>query len=90
MGETELSKSFNREDEVTPETIQIESKTQSIAKTTIMRDGPIVVEGDFTVVGADGRELKKVQMTSFCRCGNSHSMPFCDGRHRKVSFKENE
>ena len=54
----------------------------------IMKDGPIVVEGDFKVVGGDDKELKKSIMTSFCRCGSSKSMPFCDGTHRKIAFTD--
>ena len=54
----------------------------------IMKDGPIVVEGQFKAIGGDNRELKPTTMTSFCRCGNSRSMPYCDGTHRKIGFTE--
>ena len=51
----------------------------------IMKDGPIVVEGQFKAIGGDNRELRPTTMTSFCRCGNSKSMPYCDGTHRKTA-----
>jgi CDGSH-type Zn-finger protein/uncharacterized Fe-S cluster protein YjdI len=54
----------------------------------IMKDGPIVVEGSFRIIDANDRELKKTTMTSFCRCGNSGNMPYCDGMHRKVGFTD--
>ena len=54
----------------------------------IMKDGPIVVEGKFKILGKDGDELKPSIMTSFCRCGNSKNMPYCDGTHRKIGFTD--
>jgi len=57
-------------------------------KVRIMKDGPIVVEGKFRILGKDGLELKPSQMTSFCRCGHSKDMPYCDGAHRKVGFTD--
>ncbi|MBL7113926.1 MAG: CDGSH iron-sulfur domain-containing protein [Bacteroidales bacterium] len=54
----------------------------------MMKDGPYVVEGDFTIFDSEGNELKKMAITSFCRCGQSNSMPFCDGTHRKISFSD--
>jgi uncharacterized Fe-S cluster protein YjdI len=52
----------------------------------VMKDGPLVITGNFKIFGADGNELRHMKMASFCRCGHSKNMPFCDGTHRKVSF----
>ncbi len=54
----------------------------------IMKDGPIVVEGHFSIVGTNDEPLKPAKMTSFCRCGHSMNMPYCDGRHRKIGFTD--
>ena len=54
----------------------------------IMKDGPIVVEGQFKAIGVDDNVLRPTTMTSFCRCGNSRSMPYCDGTHRKIGFTD--
>jgi len=80
-------------EEVTPETLSGQDESQSTELTkptriTIMKDGPIVVEGEFKVIAADGNELKSMVMTSFCRCGTSRNMPYCDGTHRKVGFTD--
>ena len=73
-----------------PEKPEIVENSTRVKPTNIriMKDGPIVVEGKFKVIGADNRELKPTQMTSFCRCGDSRSMPYCDGTHRKVGFTD--
>ena len=52
----------------------------------IIKNGPYVVEGYFRVTGADGEDKKPMVMTSFCRCGASEDMPFCDGSHRIDNF----
>ncbi len=90
MTEQELQSNFSATEEVTPETLSVEEDTSKPAKVTIMKHGPIVVEGEFKVIGADGNELKSMVMTSFCRCGASKSMPFCDGTHRKIGFTDEE
>jgi uncharacterized Fe-S cluster protein YjdI len=75
-------------DEETPEIL---ADTEEKAKPTsikIIKNGPILVEGEFRIIGPDGNEMKTMKMTSFCRCGQSKSMPFCDGTHRKVNFRE--
>lgn len=57
-------------------------------KINIMRDGPILLQGKFKIVGEDGCILKTLSMTSLCRCGHSGTNPFCDGTHRKHGFRE--
>ena len=76
-------------EEVTPETIKEEDNHRPV-KVKLMKDGPIVVEGDFKVIGADGNSLMTMLMTSFCRCGGSKSMPYCDGTHRKIGFTDKD
>jgi len=91
LSEEERSTSTSQVDEETPKSVSESTvETSKPTKVTIMKDGPVVVEGDFKVTGADGNELKTMIMTSFCRCGNSHSMPYCDGTHRKVAFQDGQ
>lgn len=71
--------------EETPRSISRKEKPTNIR---IMKDGPIVVEGNFEVIGNDEQKLKPTTMTSFCRCGASGNMPFCDGTHRKIDFRD--
>ena len=89
MDQGELQKNQSQVEEVTPETLQKE-ETQKPVQINLMKDGPIVVEGDFKVIGPTGNTLRSMLMTSFCRCGGSRSMPFCDGTHRKIGFMEKD
>ena len=54
----------------------------------IMKNGPLIAEGNFKVVTSDGKKLQTGSFTSSCRCGQSNSMPFCDGTHRKIGFQD--
>lgn len=53
----------------------------------IMKDGPIVVTGKIKLTDKEGKEYKTYSISSFCRCGASNNMPFCDGTHRKIGFQ---
>ncbi len=59
------------------------------AKITIAKNGPIRVEGDFTICDPEGREfgLGGRTLVSLCRCGHSENKPFCDGHHKIVGFE---
>ena len=60
--------------------------SKPIGEVRIMRDGPLVVRGEFKIVDANGKEMNKMKIASFCRCGKSANMPFCDGMHRKIGW----
>ena len=60
-----------------------------ITRFKVMKDGPVVVQGDFEITGPHGQTYNKMKMISFCRCGKSNNMPFCDGMHRKTGFQDN-
>ena len=86
--------SFKRNNELNSEKPDSEQMKQpgqevtikSVTEVKVMKDGPLVIKGEFIILGSSGNQLKKMKIASFCRCGQSHSMPFCDGTHRKVGF----
>ena len=49
-------------------------------------NGPLIVEGDFTLTDAAGNEIPIVKR-ALCRCGGSTMKPFCDGTHSKIGFQ---
>jgi CDGSH-type Zn-finger protein/uncharacterized Fe-S cluster protein YjdI len=51
---------------------------------TLRRDGPLHLEGAFTLRRAGGTE--RLTETALCRCGHSPAGPFCDGTHERVGF----
>jgi len=56
------------------------------ASVKVMKDGPVVISGNFTLEHGTTKRHIKDGMTSICRCGVSDNMPFCDGKHRKTGF----
>lgn len=49
-------------------------------------NGPLVVDGEFTLVDAAGNPIPIVKK-ALCRCGGSTTKPFCDGTHSKIGFQ---
>lgn len=59
-----------------------------------MRDnGPLVVEGEFTLNDAEGNSFSLATdkpAIALCRCGTSKKKPFCDGSHKSCGFESAE
>ena len=58
-------------------------------KITPLNNGPLRVEGDFSIYDPEGKEFGVAGRTviSLCRCGHSENKPFCDGNHRQAGFQ---
>ncbi|MUK00865.1 CDGSH iron-sulfur domain-containing protein [Vibrio cholerae] len=51
-------------------------------------DGPLLIRGDFELLGSDGQELPRTRRTvALCRCGASAIKPYCDGSHKLTGFR---
>jgi uncharacterized Fe-S cluster protein YjdI len=69
---------------LSPEQKQDNSPDQ--VKFTIMRNGPILAEGNFVIIKENGSCHEVKSITSLCRCGMSKNKPYCDGSHNKQGF----
>ncbi|MBA7511321.1 hypothetical protein ES705_03312 [subsurface metagenome] len=83
---------WNKEKSTPPEEVSSEKEHANTDKDKpteikIMKDGPLVVKGNIKIIGSEGEELRQMKMASFCRCGKSGKMPFCDGTHRRIGFE---
>ncbi len=70
---------------IKPESTEVIIEPETEVK--VMKDGPLVIKGKFSIKSSTGGTLKQMKIASFCRCGHSKKMPFCDGTHRKINFK---
>jgi len=61
----------------------------SSTKVTVINNGPLRLEGDFSISDAQGKEFGLAGRTviSLCRCGHSENKPFCDGNHNRKGFQ---
>lgn len=54
----------------------------------INKGGPLLVLNTVNIIHADGSEEVRENRVSFCRCGLSANMPFCDGAHKASDFEK--
>jgi CDGSH-type Zn-finger protein len=53
----------------------------------VRESGPYLVRGKVTITDCDGnRYVVEGENVALCRCGGSHTKPFCDGSHRDNGF----
>lgn len=64
-----------------------EPLTGAPLRVTVLKNGPLIVEGPVTVMGADGQSGSGVKV-ALCRCGGSSNKPFCDGTHKTIGFTD--
>lgn len=57
-----------------------------MTKITVRPNGPLIVDGEFTLVDEDGNEVEPSKR-ALCRCGGSVNKPYCDGTHSKIGFR---
>jgi CDGSH-type Zn-finger protein len=55
---------------------------------TIRCSGPLWVRGGIRVESADGKAYEVRNRVTLCRCGASANMPFCNGSHASVKFRD--
>ncbi|HET6232471.1 MAG TPA: CDGSH iron-sulfur domain-containing protein [Longimicrobiaceae bacterium] len=67
---------------------------QATPQVTILvkNNGPLLVDGPFRLVDAEGNEYPLVpgKKYNLCRCGASVNKPFCDGTHSRMGFQAAE
>lgn len=55
----------------------------------LMKNGPVLLEGTYTLESSEIGEFTSSKGIALCRCGGSSNKPFCDGTHKKIGFKAN-
>ena len=50
--------------------------------------GPLWVRGGLRVESQDGKAYETRNRVTLCRCGASDNMPFCNGSHASIKFKD--
>ncbi|MAF95312.1 MAG: hypothetical protein CMM60_06115 [Rhodospirillaceae bacterium] len=52
-----------------------------------VKNGPLFVSGNLTILAGGGRAAWQGTEAVFCRCGGSQNAPFCDGTHATNGFE---
>lgn len=51
------------------------------------KDGPLLLDGAFSLRSMDNLHISYGTKTALCRCGHSKNKPFCDGSHVETGFE---
>ncbi|MFW5886163.1 MAG: CDGSH iron-sulfur domain-containing protein [Bacteroidota bacterium] len=55
------------------------------AQFKVIKNGPLLVEGNFQLKDSNGNIMNSSKRVHLCRCGKSGNLPFCDGSHAKLT-----
>jgi CDGSH-type Zn-finger protein len=50
--------------------------------------GPLWIQGGIRIESEDGKPYERRNRVTVCRCGASVNMPFCNGSHASIMFKD--
>ena len=64
-----------------------ESEPTDLIKVHARMNGSLLIEGNMEVTKQDGTVEIRMGRATFCRCGASENMPFCDSSHKRIDFK---
>lgn len=53
----------------------------------LMKNGPVLLEGTYTLESSKIGQVTSSKNIALCRCGGSSNKPFCDGTHKKIGFE---
>ncbi|MDQ6971853.1 MAG: CDGSH iron-sulfur domain-containing protein [Mariprofundaceae bacterium] len=56
-------------------------------KISTAQGGPLMIEGPFTLLYAEGHAICRSRKAALCRCGASKMRPYCDGSHNQIDFE---
>jgi hypothetical protein len=73
--------------EKAPESSEKNASNERYASIKVVKNGPLLVEGDCRLFNSDGNEMAEGAF-ALCRCGASRKKPFCDGSHIKITFDD--
>ena len=51
-------------------------------------NGPLLLDGDVTIMNSGKTQQASASSPAFCRCGASGAKPYCDGSHNRVNFTD--
>jgi CDGSH-type Zn-finger protein len=60
-----------------------------LVEDTVLRcSGPLWVRGGVRIESQDGKAYEARNRVTLCRCGASDNMPFCNGSHASIKFRD--